>query len=154
MIELDELNALMTELGPKLDALQVKHFEGKNFWTVLFDEAVLLYVDLDPARQTLVVSADVAEPLPEARLARYEMILQYNNLWTETGGLRMALDSPEGVVVLLVDVPLAGITRETLATLCGNFVEAVHTWREILERPLDTGGDTPPADEDAFIVRV
>ena len=135
--------ALMRAIGPQLDLLEVTEFEDGKVWTLVVDETTVLFADYDDAHNRLVLSADVAQAPEAGRLQLYELLLQYNNQWSETGGLRMALD-PGGGVVQLFELPVTDLDLVGLQTVVTRFVDVLGAWREIVSRA-DAAGAEPAA---------
>ena len=97
------------------------------------------FAEHQPDDGRLWLSTEVCEP-PGERLALYELILQYNARWKETGGVRLALDGPEGSVVLAYDMPLAGLDLPRLQTVIRNFRDTLDGWRKIVAASGQTAG--------------
>lgn len=133
------VEALMREIGPQLGLMEVTEFAERGTWTLVVDEATVLFADYDDTHARLMLSAEIGEPAEAGRLRLYELLLRYNDAWRETGGGRMALD-PAGAVVLLVDLPVAGLDLPRLQATIGGFVEALGAWREVLVK---AGQDEP-----------
>jgi hypothetical protein len=140
MSERRRIGEIMAEAGPRLDLLQVREYEDRDLWTLLLDEEILVYADYVADRDMLVLSAEVADLPAEGRAARHELLLQYNNQWAETGGVRMALDGPGGTVVQILEMPAAGLGTQTLGTVLSGFAEVLRNWRPILEATPETEG--------------
>lgn len=153
MPDRDALSKLMEEAGEALGLLQVKRFEDRGLWTLLVDEDVLLYVELDEGRGCAVLSGEVAE-MPEGASARLAQLLVWNGQWQRTGGQRLGLDAPGGSAILMVDLPLSALTLQTLSGALEAFTESLRTWREIVSRPEPTAAEAPPADDLAHMIRV
>jgi hypothetical protein len=137
------VHALMMEIGPVLELAEVQEFEQEDLWTLTARDGTVLFVDYEPEDQRLWLSADVCLPLPGDRLQLYEIILQYNARWRETGGVRLALDGPDGGVVQAFDLPVAGLDLSRLQCIIRNFCQTLDTWREIVARGFASG--TPAA---------
>jgi hypothetical protein len=126
------VHALMTEIGPALELAEVTEFEQDNLWTLVLRDGVVLFVDYEPEDQRLWLSADVCVPLPGDHLRLYELMLQYNARWQQTGGVRLALDGPEGSVVQAYDLPVAGLDLHRLQNVIRNFRDTLAGWRKIV----------------------
>ena len=111
MTEAAQIHALMTENGPRLELAEVTASEEHGQWTLVVDEATVLFADWDEERQCVWLSAEVGAPAAGDQLRLYELLLVYNNGWAETGGIRMALDEAGGSVVMTYDLPAAGAGR-------------------------------------------
>lgn len=139
------ISSLMADVGPLANLLSVTEYEEDNVWTLLVDEETVLLADWDQSRGCLVLSGDVAEPWEADRLYWYETLLQYNDQWQQTGGLRMSLESPGGKFVQMCDLAAADLTAQQLCTVIENFVLTLKGWREILAQPRGEG----PSDDDS-----
>jgi len=76
------------------------------------------------------------------RAAMLEFLMLYNSCWRTVGGYRLAIDSPEGGVVLACDLALEGLTLAGFRGALVNFTAALEAWREIVAKGI--GGDAAP----------
>src|SRR3954453_10385430 len=103
------VQALMREIGPLLELEQVSDFDGEREWALVVDAATVVHADYVEADDRLMLSIELGRP-PEASHHRiYELLLLYNHGWPETGGVRMALESPGGTVVQLFETGAADL---------------------------------------------
>lgn len=140
------IHALMTEIGPSLELAEVTEFDQDNLWVLVLRDDVVLFVDYVPEDQRLWLSAEVGVPSPADRFHLYELMLQYNARWQETGGVRLVLDGPEGGVVQAYDMPTVGLGLHHLQNVIRNFSDMLEGWRKIVA----TGGATQPAGAGGF----
>lgn len=150
MANIQQIKQLMVEIGPALELLEVREFEDPDIWTLIVNEEVLVFAEFDESRDVVVLSVDLAE-LPEAsRAERHALLLTYNNQWRETGGVRMALDEPEGTVQQIFDISANGLNVQNFGTALTNFAEIAQTWRAILTGegggPANDSPDGPPME--------
>jgi Tir chaperone protein (CesT) family len=131
MADRTHVHALMTEIGPALELAEVQEFEQENLWALVARDGVVFFIDYQPDDERLWLSADVCVP-PGERLALYGLMLQYNARWKDTGGVRLALDGPDGGVVQAYDMPVAGLDLHRLQTVIENFRETLDGWRKIV----------------------
>jgi hypothetical protein len=141
----EHVHTLMTEIGPLLDLMAVTEYDSENAWTILVDEDTFLFADFDEPQKRLVLSAEAGRPQAGNRKFIYEILLQYNNQWHETGGVRMALDGPEGSVVQIFDLSVVDLDIGQLQTTVANFVDTLKAWREILAKE-KTDEESPPPE--------
>lgn len=139
---------LMTEIGPAMELSEVTEFTEDESWVLVVDDETVIAVDHDGDLGKLTLSVEVATPPAEHRLAVYEQLLAFNYQWPETGGQRFATESPDGgAVVLLVDLPLAGLDLTKLQATVGGFLSQVPLWRNLITQVLGSGAsieaDTP-----------
>jgi hypothetical protein len=140
----EHLHHLMAEIGPLLDLGEVQAFEQQGMWTLAVDEHTVLEADYDAVFEKLVIATSVGSPPAEVRPRLYPLLLQYNYLWETTGGARLALDGPEGEVVLACDVPTANLDLPRFQTVVSHMAEQAHKWREIIQ----TFNEKPEAAEE------
>jgi hypothetical protein len=62
MTEAAQIHALMTENGPRLELAEVTASEEHGQWTLVVDEATVLFADWDEERQCVWLSAEVGAP--------------------------------------------------------------------------------------------
>ena len=113
-------------------------------WFVTLEGDCVFDIEYDDAQARVVVTSVVAEVPAAARQHVYEMLLQYNYLWTDTGGLRMALAGTPGPVVMMVEMAVPGLAPAWLCRVLTNMRNALHAWRQAL-------GSVPAADIGAEI---
>jgi hypothetical protein len=139
MASTEQLNALMAEIGPMLEIQEVTGFESQNAWTLELDDQTLLFADHEPDQNRLVISGEVAKPHPDRKAALHELLLQYNYQWKTTGGVRMALDEPDGAVVQICDISTINLDASALAGTIQVFTDVLRTWRDMLvQEPRNT----------------
>jgi hypothetical protein len=137
------VQALMQAIGPQLALLEVTEFAALNTWSLVVDEATVLFADYDEGREVLVLSAEAGRPAETDRLQLYDLLLRYNIRWAETGGVRMALDGEAGSVTQLFELAVNGLDLPRLQTVVARFLDTLRAWREIV-------GQAPAAAETPF----
>ena len=146
MDNFQHIHTIMSELGPLLELAEITEFTEEATWMLIVDEDTVLIADYDSAATRLYLSADVATPPDDKRTAIYEMLLQYNLSFRETGGMRMSLDGPGGMVVQSCDLWTHHLDLDVLQTVVVNFIEKLHIWREQVSSGasnLDSESDKP-----------
>src|SRR5262245_10352205 len=143
MARKQQIQDLMAAIGPMIDPLAVSEFEAENTWTLQIDEDTLLIIDLDEKQDKLVFTTEIGVPTGD-RVALNERLLCLNYHWDTTGGVRMALDGPQGAVVQLFDLPCAELEPSRLARVIANFLDTARAWRAIVVH-----GQSQPAEEPA-----
>lgn len=128
----EQLRALLTELGPVLDLAEIYQKADANTWTLAAQDGTILFLELVPEDDRLWLSAEAGAPRDEDRARLYSLMLQYNAQWQTTGGARLALDAPDGAVVLACDVPASGLDLPRLCAAVGNFRDMLDGWRAIV----------------------
>lgn len=159
MPEQNSIVELICELGPFDDDIQVIQQAGDNGWVVAYTDDTVVEIQYDDAdgKVTLMTfvgnlddvsrSSDKDDPgLDEEEFLT--MLLNYNFLWRDSGGIRMAMDGPDRNVVMLLDVFDSDLNLGTFAGILGHFVEVADAWRESFfgdDRPV------PSSDEPTHV---
>ena len=146
-MQAEQLESLMTRLGPVLDPLGIVAFPDTKAWGLAIDEDTSILIDLSVDESKLVLSCELGVPPGGDRAALYELLLRHNYHWDQTGGVRLALDSPEGGIVQLADLAADGLDVPQLAGVVRVFADSARAWREIIQRPRQA--DRPVVSEDA-----
>ncbi|HSV47767.1 MAG TPA: type III secretion system chaperone [Ramlibacter sp.] len=130
----EQARAVLAELGPGCDAIDGIQELADGSWALLMFETRRVDLALDARRGMLVLRTDVGRPPPSRMAEGYAALLSYNLLWEQTGGARMALGGSEGDVVLLMDVPMAGLDWGTLDTVLRNIADVADAWGRQLQQ--------------------
>jgi len=140
----ETLTTWLTQLGPLLPAAEIRQVTPHQ-WTILWDEFIAIDVEHLPDESKLVLSAELGRALTGEEAATYQLLLQVNALWRETGGLRMALDAGDGELTQLYDLALGGLDRDGLENRVRNFEAAARGWREVIAtKAVVSDDDAPP----------
>ena len=145
MLAIEQLQQMLTELGSLMDLSAVAEFEDGTGWGLVVDEETSLTIDYDAAGARLMLSVEIAEPSTGNLLKLYEMLLVYNGLWDQTGGLSMSLDAPGGTVMMSLALGTDGLNPNKLADIVSGFLEIRQGWIEILAtNPKDSSDNVLP----------
>jgi Tir chaperone protein (CesT) family len=134
MTDLAQVQGLFEEIGPELDVLGVIQM-GQDQWVLVYEEQLIVEINHDGDRKCLTIGVELGEPDPERQLETCQSMLTYSGMGDRTGGIRIALDSPFGCLIQLLDLFTEELDRVMLITVLGNFVETARSWRGVL-----TGG--------------
>ena len=140
MATIEQIEILMSEVGPVLDPLEVAALPEQKSWAVAMEEDLAVLVQFDEQKNSLFLTGDVGAPPAGDRTALYEILLQMNHHWESTGGLRMAIDGPGGEVTQVFEIPADGLDAGRLAGILSAFAVAAKAWRGIVERPASAQG--------------
>lgn len=147
--ELD-LNALMTALGPAVEAAEIRFYEP-NLWVVAFDETLAVEIEHDETGPKLVLSADLGLPPEGEEMSTYQLLLRVNALWRETGGLRMGIEDASGRIKQTFHLYLHGLDVEGLQRRVRNFAQAAREWRTVIATaPTPESGAKTPEQSSGF----
>lgn len=134
MSGLHHIQYLMSELGPSLAPLGIRAETASSWWIALNEETEkIIGIDYDDAMNRIVISALIGPIQEQAKLKIYEFALQYNLIWKTTGGLRLAVESPNNLLLML-ELPVLDLNLMRLETVILNFAYSLKGWREIVSR--------------------
>ena len=150
MTPIEVVQNLMQEIGPHLQLAEVTEFTEAAHWILIVNDDTVVYASYDSEVDQLVLSADVATPPTEHLFNLYERLLQFNDQWHETGGLRFSIDAPEGMVCQILSLPMSATDLHKLAIVFTNFIEQLRLWRDmILEGPPKEADETAESNDAA-----
>ncbi len=130
-LSIPDLNQLITDLGPLLEALEIQTDEAGR-WLVALDEELIILMEQDVDTGKLVLSVEVGRPPTGLELDAYKMLLQVNASWRDTGGLRFGLEPEGDMVTQILDVSLAGLDLEGLRLVTAQFAATALDARTLL----------------------
>ena len=146
----EQVHQLIHESASGLELLQLSTRHDRDAWLIEFDEETTIDVEFDAEADRLVLAAGVLE-VPEAkRSSIYEMLLQFNFLWPQTGGVRMALDGMPGQVVMLFDLPDPAMGCTQFRRVLTNMAILQRSWRRILREIGSAAADGAPSVGEDF----
>ena len=137
MTSLEQIQALLAELGPASPDIAAVIQNGVAEWAIAFDEETVLSVEFDPRQQKLLLSINLGSPSADRRLGIYETLLTYGYLWRDTGGVYMALGGPGGEVYQMFELNAHDADIATLGNVARQLVQRAHVWREYLAETED-----------------
>ena len=142
MADFDQIQQLILELGPTTEQIEEIQEEAGAAWTVFFADSTV-GIDYVEDQDKLVLSSGVGR-LPEGdREKSYQFLLFYNNAWDQTGGIKMALESEEGDVLMMLDLNASFLDLNTLRDILLRFEEKAVAWRAAVATGIrgDTAAD-------------
>jgi hypothetical protein len=120
------------EAAELLGAQSATTQEATGVWRLVLDADAVIDIEFNPHAGTIVLQADVASVPRAARLQVYELLLQYNYLWLQSGGIRMALASLPGPVAMMLELPLADLDVSRVCGALTSVAQTRRTWRDVL----------------------
>lgn len=140
---IDNLNALLNELGPAASEVTLIEQISPTQWLIALDDfesAIALRIDQDTGVITL--ACELGRPQESEQFRIYEALLTYNGLAELHGGIRMALRGPGGMVLQEFDIHLQYLDLDLLRKLINDFAKKASAWEEIIE-----SAEAPEVDE-------
>lgn len=125
-MSIETIHRLMTEIGPLLDLAEVVSFPEQCLWTLTLDNGAVVECELEASGERLLCSMEAGELVDEADM---RLMLQYNLLWSQTGGMHFALAG--GTAMLLRELPSAALDLPTLSAAVVDLQEQASVWRQI-----------------------
>lgn len=144
-MNLDQVNALFAQLGPVLNPLAIEANEETKAWGIALEEDLMVLAQFDEEKGCLVLSTELGAPAPGDRTALYELLLRANYHWDATGGVRLAINGPDGEVFQVVEIPVDGSDATRLSAIVTSYAESAKAWREIVQGL--ASGSAPPPEE-------
>ena len=97
----EDISQMLGEIGPELEVEEIAAFEEEQSWMIAIDDetSLALSIDYDAPSGKLVLVGNLGPPPDDQLLGTYEYLLAYNLAWSQTGGVRMALDPTLNEVV-------------------------------------------------------
>ena len=146
MANAEHVSHLMAEIGPILELRGIVEICGEARWVLDLDGENAVLAEYFNADDRLFLTGDAGVPEPAARLVCYELLLAYNAMWRQTGGVRMAVNGEDGAVLQIADIAAEGLDATTLARVVENFVGKLGEWMEIIAMDPDHHAATASGD--------
>jgi hypothetical protein len=122
-----EESLLVSSMEPAL-----AYEEGGAAWHLPIEGLPGLDAEFDEAAHRFVLSGKVGEIPESARHSLHEMMLHYNFMWSETGGVRIALDGSTNQAVVMLEIAIAELDASRMSALLIDLVNIQQAWIEIL----------------------
>lgn len=127
-----EVNSLLEKLGASL-GLQDLSLDENNHCILLFDDKVILNMELDENNELLVVYSYLGEVPFEGRENIFETLLESNFFWRNTQGATLGIDKHTQTVVLAYPMELPLKNKDIFEERLAVFVDVTEQWINKLE---------------------
>lgn len=151
-ISLDQAQMLLQELGPQTPEIDAILQEDEKSWLLVFGDEQTIYVEWANNPDRLVLTTGLGKPLAGSELQVYETLLSYNLLWPDTGGVRMAIDGPNGEIMLIYDLFDDQLSLTELQTVVLNISSIASIWRDYVKKD-SSGSSLPPISSETVHLR-
>ena len=117
----DKIQDLISQIGPVFPDIDAVIQTEDPSWAIQFvDELVVMIEQLEhPDR--MVFSSEIGTVADDQELPVYEALLCYNLLWKDTGGVKIGLAGPKGILIVTTELLLDGLTLMTFQEALTNF---------------------------------
>lgn len=136
--------ALFEELGPRLNPVAVAQDPEEPAWTVFLDKDVRVDAHLDVDRDSVSFMIGLGRPPTETAAKVHEVLLRFNMLRDETGGLVAAL-AADGEIVLGCDRHASGMDAPRLDAIVAALGEVHGDWAALVAGQSDDSNARMPA---------
>lgn len=121
------VNQILKRIGEGLSIPDLK-LDDNNHCILLFDEKIVLNIDLDEEGSQLVIYAYIGEIPLECREKVFEKALEGNFFWNETDGGTLGIDKQSQSLVLAKAFELPLKNEYEFEEKLASFVEVVEKW--------------------------
>jgi hypothetical protein len=128
----NSVNALLKTIGKNLNIPDLA-LDDNNHCILLFDEKIVLNIDLDEEGEKLVIYAYVGEVPLECRELMLERALEGNFFWNETDGATLGIDRQSQSLVLTKAFEMPLRKPKEFEDELASFVEVVEKWIDCIE---------------------
>ena len=153
MHDWSRLSETIVAIAPRLGIGEIAGSEDGGTLTLVFDPARILFLDLDPGRNILVISCALQPASSERLAALHKLFLQVGALWRDTDGSRIALEPTDDQPVLLLDVGLAGLDAPALESTVRSFLDRAAGWNALIAGKPEDGRSTA-VDTASLMIRI
>lgn len=129
----EHVNELLKHIGEGLN-LPDLCLDDNNHCILLFDEKIVLNMDLDEEGNKLVIYAYIGEIPLECRETIFEKALEGNFFWNETDGGTLGIDKQSQSLVLAKSFSLPLKDFNAFEDQLATFVEVVEKWINRIEQ--------------------
>ena len=152
---IDQISALMAELGPalKLPEVYKNEMETRITWTILRDGPQLIFVDLDLEEPGLLTFSTQVAQVPANPTRVLEALMIFNAQFNQAGTARMALDAAGGMLVYIYTLASERLSLEVLENVVTQFGARAEIWRDLIARLDHDPEDFDPSQQE-FLIRV
>jgi hypothetical protein len=127
------VNGLLQEIGKSLD-LPGLVLDENDHCVLLFDDKVVLNMELDNDKELLIIYSYIGEVPFEGRETIFEALLESNLFWKDTQGATIGIDRQTQTVVLAFPIELPLKRKENFEERLALFVDITESWINRLEK--------------------
>ncbi|MBT2321764.1 type III secretion system chaperone [Variovorax paradoxus] len=136
MHTLEATRQLIMEMAPNAIEIEEIQESGGGTWGFGFSDESVMTAEWAEMPDRLVLTFFLGEPPEEYRLAACELLLSFNQMSAETGGVRGGMAS-DGNFALIYDVPAAPLTEVEFREIVMNLAALGRKWGQTIRGELD-----------------
>lgn len=149
-MSVNKINLLLSELGSSLELNRITNHDDQ-IWALVFDDDQEMDIQYLESQETLLISSAVTVGKRENEQELFKLLLEYNFLYKDTGGVQFALNSGNGDIVLQVGTQL-NVDISQLANLILQLKELTISWSEFIRNRGDISAAEPDDNHNFFLV--
>lgn len=130
MTTAEQIEQLIKEIGPAMPDIDAVVQTEDPSWAIQFSDETIIIIEPadDPSR--MVISAELGAVAEVQQRIVYETLLCYNLMWRDSGGVKIGLAGPQGVLIISVDVCVEGLTLMSLQKEIERFLKIARSWTQ------------------------
>lgn len=139
----DKIQDLISQIGPVFPDIDAVIQTEDPSWAIQFvDELVVMIEQLEhPDR--MVFSSEIGTVADDQELPVYEALLCYNLLWKDTGGVKIGLAGPKGILIVTTELLLDGLTLMSFQEALTNFTNIARSLGKYVVRDKKNSSSLP-----------
>ncbi len=138
---METMSTLLSSFGEIIGIPGLK-FDEDNYCSLLFDD-ICINLEVDETTRHLYISSPLG-PIPEnADQAFFEMLLEANYFFRQTGGAALGMNREANVIQLIYQIPMTGLDLPLFNRIMENLVGIAETWMTKIKDHTPVG-DTYP----------
>ncbi len=117
----DKIQDLISQIGPVFPDIDTVIQTEDPSWAIQFVIELVVMIEQLEHPDRMVFSSEIGTVADDQELPIYEALLCYNLLWKDTGGVKIGLAGPKGILIVTSELLLDGLTLMTFQEALTNF---------------------------------
>ncbi len=117
----DKIQDLISQIGPVFPDIDAVIQTEDSSWAIQFVDELIVMIEQLEHPDRMVFSSEIGTVADDQELPVYEALLCYNLLWKDTGGVKIGLAGPKGILIVTSELLLDGLTLMTFQEALTNF---------------------------------
>ena len=133
MTKLNVVEQLIDGVQQRVPQITAVDKVGDARWVLTVDEDPVLEISYYDVHEKLTLATTIGQPSEENQAEVHAMLLAFNALSDETGGIVMATATPGGRVIQKLDVFVPNHGVSELSCVVENLLQNTCVWRDIVQ---------------------
>lgn len=117
----DIIQDLISQIGPVFPDIDAVIQTEDPSWAIQFVDELIVMIEQLEHPDRMVFSSEIGTVADDQELPIYEALLCYNLLWKDTGGVKIRLAGPKGILIVTSELLLDGLTLMIFQEALTNF---------------------------------